>query len=433
LNNAEITFPACIEIEKVILSSLFQCRELMLISIPVINADWFYNSAYKKIFETIKKTLSNDAMILFEALPECSDEIAEITSGLSNANIDEYVKIIRDRFFRRKLITSAIGIISSAENDFEKTAIEISENGISDLIINDDIARRPETIKQICPRLFNNLKDQITGHGMQTYLSDVDKIIGIFQPGEYIILAGRPSMGKTALSLCIARSNSKNGYPVLIFSLETTKEIMCGRVIFGDTECSYDKILRGNTVELQRSRDNIDGIINAPIYIDDTSAISIGHIESVAEEFVKNYGVKMIVIDHVGLMKGNTMRSRHEELSQTSKSIKAILKKLNVPGIILCQLSRKVEDRSPPIPVLSDLRESGSFEEDSDKVLFIYREEYYKRESEKKGIAEIVVAKNKNGRTGFNEVVFDKETMNFRNLIRERLGEDYAKEQYYQK
>jgi replicative DNA helicase len=156
--------------------------------------------------------------------------------------------------------------------------------------------------------------------------------------------------------------------------------------------------------------------MNMPIYIDGTPAITIGHFESVCENYIKNHGVNFILLDHIGLMKNKNGRSRHEELSELSKGIKATLARFNVPGIILCQLSRKVEERKPPVPMLSDLRESGSLEEDADKVLFIYRDEYYNRNSEKKGIAEIIIAKNKNGRTGYCEVYFDKQTMNFKNL-----------------
>jgi replicative DNA helicase len=278
--------------------------------------------------------------------------------------------------------------------------------------------------------MMNNLQKEITGNGMKTGLIDIDNITGIFQPAEYIILAGRPSMGKTAFCLCTARHLAENNYPVLIFSIETTKEVMCGRIVFGATECSYDKILRGNQLEISRHTASTElwKMSEAPIYIDDTPGATIGHIEAIAENYVKNHGVKIIMIDHVGLIKGSQERSRHEELSNISKGIKTTLKKLNVPGIILCQLSRKVEERHPPIPMLSDLRESGSLEDDADKVIFIYREEYYKRYTKeeiengktKKGIAEIILAKNKNGRTGYNEVAFDLETMNFRDLSNQK-------------
>lgn len=431
MQNDNINFPSCQEIEDRILSSLFFSREIALKYFPLLESEYFYQTVNKKIYDKMKIMLSNDASIIMEALPDSIDAITAILDHASSTNLDEYIKILKDRYYRRGMIETAIKIINNCENNFDQSAQMISENGISEMILRDNSASPPETIGQIFPRLIDNLQKATTGEGMKTGFHDVDDITGIIQPSEYIILAGRPSMGKTAFGICMARKLSKMGYPVLIFSIETTKEVMCGRVVFGETNCSYDKILRGNQIELKKATDNSASIIQEPIYIDDTPSITIGHMEAIAETYVKNYGVKIIMVDHVGLIKGMRERSRHEELSNISKGIKFLLKKLNVPGIIICQLSREVEKRSPPIPILSDLRESGSLEEDSDKVIFIYREEYYKRETEKKGIAEIIIAKNKNGRTGYQEIQFDKETMNFNDLLKGQFGED--EEPYYKK
>jgi replicative DNA helicase len=160
-----------------------------------------------------------------------------------------------------------------------------------------------------------------------------------------------------------------------------------------------------------------------PIYLDDSPDITIGHIQSVTENYVKRYGAKLIMVDHLGLIKAKGGRSRNEEVSEISSGLKRIGLRYEVPVLALNQLSRAVELRNPPIPILSDLRDSGSLEQDADKVIFIYREEYYNRKSDKKGIAEIIVAKNKNNGVGYREVVFDAATMNFRNLRKEYDGQ----------
>jgi len=415
--------PECIEIERHILSSFFQSKELLLKYIPIVLSEYFYISTHQKLYSFFKSSLIADLSLALDKFPNDTQEIMEIFShSSSSSSLDEMILILKDRYYRRQLISASHKTIQFCESDYDRTAIEISENGISDLILKDTNCERPETIAEILPRMFDNLQATISGEGLKTGLIDLDNKMGILLPAEYIMLAGRPSMGKTALALCIARNMTKKQYPVLIFSLETTKEIICSRVVFGESNCSYDKILRGNTVELTKAKENIDNVINIPIFIDDTCSPTMGHIGAIAENYVKNFGVKVIMIDHIGLIKGKG-GERNDELSTISKEIKALLKKLNVTGIILCQLSRAVEKRSPPIPIMSDLRDSGTLEEDTDKVIFVYREEYYNRKSDKKGIADVIVAKNKNGQTGYDEILFDSTTMNFRSLTNENRPE----------
>jgi replicative DNA helicase len=407
--------PSCTDIERAILCSLMRDRDKLLKHSTDIKPEYFYDSMHREVYSFMQESSSVDYPILCDRFPDKTHDIMAIMEVADYCNLDPFIKILRDRYERRVMIDASLKIIERAESDYEASAKVISEEGISSLILDAATNEKPELIKEIAPRLFENLEIIMRGEGIKTGLTDIDDIMGAIQAGEYIILAGRPSMGKTALGLCIARKLAKQGLSPLIFSIETSKETMCGRIIFGDAGTSYDKILRGDFAELQKSKLD-DSITEQPIYIDGTPAVTLGHVEATAENYVKNHGVNFLILDHVGLVKNKSGRSRHEELSEISKGLKALLQKLKIPGIIICQLSREVEKRNPPIPILSDLRESGSLEEDADKVLFIYREEYYKRDSEKKGIAEIIIAKNKNGRTGYKEVMFDSGTMNFRNL-----------------
>ena len=410
--------PQCTDIERAILCSFMNDNALLLKYAPMLKPEYFYDSFNAALFSFMVVDMISDPVILCDKFPDEGNQAAIVTiqALASFAKLDQLIEILRDRYERREMIYAAQRIIESAEGNFDTTAKAISEEGIFSLILDAQTYERPERLSEIAPRLFDNLEIIIKGKGIHTGLSDLDEVLGALQAGEYIIVAGRPSMGKTAFALCVARHLIKQGISPLIFSVETSKEVLCARLIFGETECNYDKILKGDMAELKRSRDGLSAIVDAPIWIDGTPAVSLGHIEATSENYVKNHGCNFLMIDHIGLVKNTRGRSRHEELSEISKGIKALLAKLHIPGIILCQLSREVEKRNPPIPMLSDLRESGSLEEDTDKVIFIYREEYYKRESQKKNIAELIVAKNKNGKTGHREVFFDMATMNFRTL-----------------
>ena len=416
--------PACVDIEKAILCTMLRNNDKLLKYSPMIRPEHFYNDNNKKIFAFMQETNVSDKFLVCDKFPDLMDYVFEMEGLADHCDLEPFIETLIDRYNRRKMIDASMKIIQACETDYETTARAISENGISSIILETSSCERPELLSEIAPRLFDGLEIIMKGEGIHTGLKDVDDILGAMQAGEYIILAGRPSMGKTALALCMARKLADQKISPLIFSVETSKETMCGRIIFGATECSYDKILRGSMTELARSSAGMSGIISKPIYIDGTPAVTLGHIEATAENYVKNCGVNFLMVDHVGLVKNKQGRSRHEELSEISKGFKALLQKLKIPGIIICQLSRKVEERKPPIPMLSDLRESGSLEEDSDKVIFIYRDEYYNRKSEKKGIAEIIVAKNKNGKTGYCEVMVDLETMNFRNLEKQHEAQE---------
>jgi replicative DNA helicase len=421
--------PSCPEIERSIIASFLSSRSLWVKFGVDIFPNYFYSTANQKIFAFMQESNCNDLRVIAEKYPDLKEEICGIKSEYSpGTSIYPQIEILRDRFERRNLIETSQRAQEAAFSDFDTPAQDITNSaiaGLSNAIVSNS---KPEHIQEIIPRVIADMQNTINGgYGMKTGLADLDELMGGFLDSEMVILAGRPSMGKTTLALQIARYNAIfKDIPSLIFSIETSKNVMAGRILSSEANSCYDNALRGNKAELTKIGAAVDRVKAAGIYIDDTAAIPISQIESKTENYVKNHGIKLVIIDHVGLIKNNIHgRSRHEELSIISKAIKAIGKRFNIPTITLCQLSREVERRKPPIPMLSDLRESGSFEEDADKVLFLYREEYYNRKSDKKGIAEIIVAKNKNGKTGHREVVADLNTMNFRTIEKKR-GEVYT-------
>jgi replicative DNA helicase len=331
--------------------------------------------------------------------------------------------VLKDKYERRKIIQTCLEQIEDAFDNTETPSTEIAEKIITTLSDLNTYEKIPEKIGRIIPIIletFEKITGSGTGLGLKTGVKDIDSMIGGFLNGEMTLVAGRPSMGKTALALQIATHNAAQNIPTLIFSIETSNEQVCGRILCAQAGVSFDDILRGKTISREKWTElsiQAAKLSEYPIFIDETPAISIGQLIGKTENYAKNKNVKLIISDHIGLISNTSRaRSRNEELSQISKKIKALGKNLKIPTITLSQLSREVEKRQPPIPRLSDLYESGSLEQDSDKVMFLYRDEYYNRKSEKKNIAEIILAKNKNGKTGFKEVYFDKPTMTFKNL-----------------
>jgi replicative DNA helicase len=412
--------PKCLDIERAILASFLISRETFLKYSAQIKVSDFYSTDHAKVFSFMVDSLITDMVILADKFPQHAEMIAEIAgNSASSENLEYYIQTLQERAYRRRQLKALQLAQMQLCEDFDASALSIAENLMVELNPIEQKANKPQSIMEIMPDLYNQFKILQLGEGIKTGLVDVDRDFGVFMPGEYVLLAGRPSMGKTSLANQIARQAAKDGYPVLIFSLETLKNVMCGRIVFAETNTSYGKAIRGNFSELEAMTALSGKAMEFPIYLDDSPDITIGHIQSVSEAYTKRFGIKLIIIDHLGLIQVKGGRSRNEEISQISAGLKNIGLRLGVPIMPLCQLSRSVEMRNPPIPILSDLRDSGSLEQDADKVIFIYREEYYKRDSDKKGIAEIIIAKNKNGGTGYYNVIFDKETMNFKNLIKE--------------
>ena len=423
MENSDRIPPQCVAIEMSILASFFGSDKSFLKYSIMIKPEYFYITMHRRIFETMLKLNTTDITIIIEALPEYeAHKIAGIFENIGgNVYLENEIAVLKDRYERREIINASSEAIENAYTDFESNPLEIIQNTTAKITGCTDHYNPPENISLILPKVFDKIAAAQQGNnGLKTGISDIDKIIGGFVEDEFIIIAGRPGMGKTAFCLQVARYNALiNKIPVLIFSIETGKTTLSARILFSEARVSYEAVM--NNYLPQEAMPGIhvtaDAVSESEIYIDDTAGISINHIEAVTESYVKNHGIKLVIIDHIGLVHNpNHGRSRHEELSEISKRIKACGKRNKVPVIAVCQLSRSVESRKPPIPMLSDLRESGSLEEDTDKVMFLYRDEYYNRQSDKRNIAEIILSKNKNGRTGHKEVRIDLPTMTFSDL-----------------
>lgn len=400
-------------IEATVLASLLSSDTLFSEYCSILRLDYFYDPLNKRVFQIMLELNTSDVQIIGERDPNIAAPLADIMANFAaNVNIESEVAVLRDKYQRRKLIETASQAVSLAYNEHETTAKEIIETCIAGLADRFEYQTKPELVADIYPRLIQQITSRKDGTGIKTGLSDIDKTMGCLLPGEIVIVAGRPSMGKTSFALQIARNNRTT--PTLIFSIETSKEIMTARIAFANAGVAVESGLKGIGIAEVQSGD-------FPIYIDDQAAIPLIQLERKAEYYTNKLGIGLIIIDHIGLIKYHKdKQSRHLELSEISKGIKALAKKLNVPIIPISQLSRAVEARKPPIPMLSDLRESGSLEEDADKVLFLYRDEYYNRQSEKKGIAEVIVAKNKNGGIGYTEVQFNLSMMSFNDLSKDQ-------------
>jgi replicative DNA helicase len=309
--------------------------------------------------------------------------------------------------------------------------MEITDNTLSQINSNYMPTGKPELLNQIAPRIISQFEQQPTGEGIgyKTGLADVDRILGGICDGEFCIVAGRPSMGKTSFALQMIRHNAVvHKIPTLFFSLEMSRDAIAGRILWAEAQANYETVLRGGKQDLPAVREKYEtDLCNTPLYLDGTPGTTISHIQIKTENYVRNYGVKIIFIDRLEYIRPTIRgRSRNEEVSEISKGLVYIAKKFNIPVILVVQLNRGVEHREDKIPELSDLRDSGALEEDAVKVLMIYREEYYKRESQKKSIAEILIRKNQNGRTGYCETIFKAETMSFFNLTPEHtMGGEY--------
>lgn len=411
--------PNSILIELTVLGSFFNDKKTWLSFSPLINPEYFYNSEARKLFEYMQQSGCTDVLILGEKYPDCIEILSEASEQIGpKMFIEEEIKILRDKYERRKLIEAANNAIETAYNDTDMTGAEIIETTISKINENYIPQGKPQLLCEIAPKIIEDFKTK-TAIGYQTGLADLDHVLGGFCKKELAIIAARTSMGKTALALQIARYNSiQQNIPILFFSLEMSKEAITGRLLFAEADQNYENALRGYKENLDLVESTYcSRLKGAPLYIDDSPGTTVNHIAAKTENLVKNHGIEIVIIDRIEYIKPTHMgRSTPEELSEISRSLIYTAKKLDVPIILIVQINRGPEQKEDKRPELSDLKGSGSHEENAVKVLMIYREEYYKRDTDKKGIAEILVRKNQNGRTGYKEVGFKKETMTFYNL-----------------
>lgn len=434
--------PQNIEAEQSILGSILLDNQALNNVLEILSAKDFYNEAHRRIFAaTIELSDRNepcDLITLTNILKnnkqlDAVGGMAYLASLVDNvpsaANAAYYAKIVKEKAILRMLIGTATEILknsydTSAEIDqvldkAEHAIFEISENKIRPAFfpIKDIIKDSFKTIERLYER-----KTLITG--VPTGFEKIDDLTSGLQKSELIIIAGRPSMGKTAFALNIASHAAvEMGLPVAIFSLEMAKEQLAMRMLASEAKVDSQRLRQGRLGETDWPKLTIAAgrISDAPIFIDDTPAIMVLEMKAKARRLKAESGLELIVLDYLQLMRGGGYRdSREQEISEISRSLKALAKELNVPVIALSQLNRKVEDRTNRRPQMADLRESGAIEQDADLIAFIYRDELYNKSEDnpEKGMAEIIIGKQRNGPIGTVKLAFLEKFTSFENLAR---------------
>jgi len=339
---------------------------------------------------------------------------------------EHYAKIVADSAFMRRLI-SAGGKIATIgfQNQFAtEEALEKCEQLLFDVAnkkATRDFASLSDILRQYLEELALVREGEGMTYGVPTGFVDVDKItVGGFQRSDLVILAARPSMGKTSLALGMAANAGIKFKAVsAVFSLEMSGAQLAARLLATESGIETTRLRTGQLTEAEgRKLSHALGLLaEAPIYIDDSPGLSVTSLRAKARRLHNEVPLDLIIVDHLQLMtSGKGGENRVNEMSEISRQLKGLARELNVPVVALSQLSRAVEQRSPKIPILSDLRESGAIEQDADIVMFIYREDYYDKESEKQGIAEIHIAKHRNGPTGQVSLLFNQRTTKFLDL-----------------
>lgn len=341
----------------------------------------------------------------------------------SLAFLENHLQIVRDLAMRRSLLTAAeriqVQVVEGGEDI--RQLIDRAEQevfAVGDRLVEGELLSTKELVRDSLQRILHS--DGASG-GLQTGFLDLDEKHG-FRPGDLVVLAARPSMGKTALALNILeRVALERQLPVLLFSLEMPADQIVMRMMASHARVRHDALRTGRLDQVDQKRliYTADQLERAPIYIDHTSQPTLAEIRAKARRLKRDAGLALIVVDYLQLLSVPRAESRQHEISVISRSLKALARDLKLPVLALAQLNRKAEDRSDHRPMLSDLRESGAIEQDADLVMLLYREEYYSKDSERAGVADLIVAKNRNGPTGDVQLRFTKELMRFENLVRE--------------
>ncbi len=466
-NNIEKKYPSNIEAEQALLGSILVNNDIIDEISNMVNSKIFYDPAHVKIFEVIEN-LNNKGMIanpitlknFFEKdnmLGEVggTEYLVKLTRfSSSTKQAIDYAKIIHEMFLRRQLILISDKLSSDTlnANTDEQNAENIIENTEKSLF---DLAERGSFSQSFLK--FNQALDQTIEMatlamqndqgivGVPTGLTDLDEKLGGLHKSDLVILAGRPSMGKTALATNIAYNAAQNilkrqeKSSVAFFSLEMSSEQLSTRILSEQARIKSDDIRRGKVTEEEINRyiETSRNIYNLPLYIDETPAITIATLSNRARRIKRLFGLSLVVVDYIQLMQSNLHKNegRVQEISEITQGLKALAKELSVPVLALSQLSRAVEQRDDKQPQLADLRESGSIEQDADVVMFVYREEYYLERKQPKlgsiehaewqskmndvnGLADIILGKQRHGPTGTIKVEFEGIYTKFKDLTK---------------
>ncbi|MDD4955938.1 MAG: replicative DNA helicase [Candidatus Omnitrophica bacterium] len=438
--------PQNIEAEMATLGAMLINEPAIAEVMEIVDEDFFYKEEHKLIFSTIISLFNSrkkvDILTVSEDLSK--KKLLERIGGASyltsladfvptSANVSHYARIVKEKGVLRLLISSATQIVALAYKEDEEvsTVLDKAEKlifEISDKRVEGGYIHIKEIIKdgiELIESLYHK-KSHITG--IPTGFHDFDVKTAGLQKGDLIIVAGRPSMGKSALATSIAEFASVDEkIPIAFFSVEMSKEQLMQRFLCSQAKVDMHKLRTGFLApsEWPILTSAAGKLSEAPIYIDDTPAINVFELRAKARRLRAHYGIQLIVIDYLQMIRG--MRkgdSRQQEISEISQALKALAKELNIPVLAVSQLSRAVESRTDHRPQLSDLRESGAIEQDADLVVLLLREEYYNPTAENKGTAEAIIAKQRNGPVGSVNLGFIREYMKFVNLAK-TSGEEF--------
>jgi len=440
--------PQSIEAEQAVLGAILIENEVMPFVLEIINEKDFYRETHKVIFNAMMSLYSKneaiDMVTLTEVLRkedklEKADGIKYITflAGVvpTAANVKYHSQIVYEKSVLRKLIRISTEIAAKAYDGSEeiKEQLDSAEKTILDISTRqntNEYTMTEDMLMDVVNHFQMLAENKGNPVGIPTGFTDFDKLTSGLRPSDFIILAARPSMGKTSFALNLVQNVAIRGhklrkreepYVVAFFSLEMSKEQLMHRMVCAEAQIDSQRVMSGelSNLDWEKVWSTCDTLMKAKIAIDDTPAISVLEMRSKARKIKSEQGLDLIVVDYLQLMQGNTKRineGRQQEVSDISRSLKALARELNVPIIALSQLSRSVESRQVKRPMLSDLRESGSLEQDADMVAFLYRDDYYNPETDRPNVTELIIAKHRNGPVDTIPLFFHKQFTKFVNL-----------------
>ena len=432
------SLPKSIEAKQSVIGSMIIDKNSIAKVMESLEEEDFYRDGHKAIYKAILEMFRNDMAVDLVTLLEYlkSTNMLERAGGVTyitelsasvptTANLSAYIKIVSDKSTLRKLIKASTTIIEESYNKQDKveSVVDIAEKKIFNIAENRT-SKDFEPLSDVLERgflqiekLFNN-KGEITGVG--SGFTDLDSMTSGFQSGDMILIAARPSMGKTTFALNIAEHAALREHKsVVIFSLEMSKEQLAYKLLCSEANVDMLKLRTGalEDSDWENIARATGPLSKAKVYIDDTAGVTVMEMRSKCRRLKLEYGIDLIVIDYLQLMSGGSgTDNRQQEVSEISRSIKALAKEMECPVIALSQLSRAPEQRADHRPMLSDLRESGSIEQDADLVMFLYRDEYYNKETEDKNIGECIIAKQRNGPVGTVKMAWLGQYSKFGNL-----------------
>ena len=434
--------PHSVEAEQSVIGSMLMDRDAIIAASEIVVADDFYQRQYGIMFDTMVELFNEgkpvDLVTLQDRLKEkdvppevCSlDFVRDILATVpTSANVRSYATIVHEKAVLRRLIKINEEIANNCYSG--KDSLEViladTEKQIFNLLesrASGDFVPIRQVALNVLDKIEQATRSKSTVTGLPTGFIDLDYRMSGLQPSDLIIIAARPAMGKTALALNLAmRAAISEGAPVGIFSLEMSEHQLVQRMISLWGKIPQEQLSTGRLSKAEGARffETADLLRTAPLFINETPAISTLELRSQARRLKAEHGLGLIVVDYLQLMRSSRRTdSRELEISDISRSLKAIAKELDVPVVALSQLNRKVEERKDNRPMLSDLRESGAIEQDADIVIFLYRDEVYKPDTPKKGIAELIIGKHRNGRVGTVELAFLPQYTAFEPLAKDR-------------